>query len=173
MKQELVQSIIDLVNDMISGVHTAMPGTITSFDPATCTATVLPALSIRKPDGTSLAYPAISGVPVVFPQGAGNNFSVSFPVKAGDGCLLVISEQSLDRWMYQRETASDLRHDLTSAIAIPGLFASGGAGVQKACSENAVVIMAGASSIAVKTDQIEIKGNLRVDGNITATGSIG
>ena len=40
MMQELVQQIKGTVQEFIDGVHTAIPGTITAFDPAKCEADV-------------------------------------------------------------------------------------------------------------------------------------
>lgn len=102
MMQEFVQQISDTVKRGIRGIHTAMPGKVLAFDPAKCIATVQPAMKFKKPDGKTMDFPQITGVPVVFPQGAGQNAVVAFPVKAGDGCLIVVAEQSLDYWQYVR-----------------------------------------------------------------------
>ena len=68
MNQELVQEIENKINGMINNVHTALPGTIQTFDPATCTATVLPIGSYIAPNSKEIAYPAIPGTPVLIPQ---------------------------------------------------------------------------------------------------------
>jgi len=170
MVQELVQRLQEMANDTVNGVHTALPGKIISFDPATGLAVISPSMEYKKPDGSTIAYPDISGVPIVFPQGAGQNTSIAYPVKAGDGCLLIVSEQSLDYWMYQRETASELRFDLTNSIAIVGLFTKAGPGVQRACSEDAVVISAGATTIAVSKVGVDITGDVTIKGSLTTSG---
>ena len=38
MMAEFVQQVSKMVKDNIKGVHTALPGTIVSFDPGTCLA---------------------------------------------------------------------------------------------------------------------------------------
>ena len=122
MMQELVQQIKGTVQEFIDGVHTAIPGTITAFDPTKCEAGVSFLGQYNKPDGTKIPYPAAAHVPVVFPQVSGQQITIAFPVKPGDGCLVVVAEQALEAWRAGGESNLDLKHDLTNAIAIPGLF---------------------------------------------------
>ena len=172
MMQEFVQRLKEMAGEAVNGIHTAIPGQIVAFDPATCLAVVAPSMKYKKPDGSTLPYPNISGVPVYFPQGAGQNASIAYPVKAGDGCLIVVSEQSLDYWMYQRETDSELRFDPTNSIALVGLFTKAGPGVERACAENAIVVTAGSTVLAVTPGGVDITGNLTVKGEITAIGDV-
>ena len=86
-------------------------------------------------------FPEISGVPVMFPQS--KNVTIAWPIKKGDGCLLVFSEQALDYWMYGKETDTKLKFDLTNAIAIPNLTSGGNSTMKLACDEDAVAIAAG------------------------------
>lgn len=172
MNQEYVQAMKDMVKGMEQEMHTALPGRIVSFDPASCTATVQPVMKYTKPDKTTIDFPELSDVPVVFPHGAGLAVSIAFPVVAGDTCLLIFSEQSTDYWRYGQETGTDLRFDLSNAICIPGMFTSGSDAVKKACAENAAVMVAGGVSLTVKDSGVYIKGNLSVEGKITATGDV-
>ena len=88
MMQEFVQEIQNTVQRGLRGIHTAMPGRIVSFDAAKGIATVKPAMKFKKPDGKTMDFPQVTGVPVVFPQGAGQGATIAFPVKPGDSCLL-------------------------------------------------------------------------------------
>ena len=169
MMQEFVQRVKDLSTEVVNGIHTAIPGKIVSFDPATSQAVVTPTMLYRKPDGSTIPYPDVAGVPVYFPQGNTQQVSISYAVKPGDGCLLISAEQALDYWMYGMETDSDIRFDLTNSIAIVGLFVSPSPGIQKACDENAVVVMAGGVALTVKPERVEIDGDLQVNGKINAT----
>lgn len=179
MLQEFVQAINDSIKKEIRGIHTAMPGKIVSFDSGKMLATVLPVMKFKKPDGETIDYPQITGVPVVFPQAAGQQCTIAFPVKAGDGCLVVIAEQSLDYWMYDQETPTDLAFDMTNAICIPGLFTAPNTVMRDACSQNAVVIDTKGTRLTVKdgvveikTDEVKISGNLNVGGYIRAVGDV-
>ena len=57
MTNEFVQKIRDDTDKRIGEVHTAFPGTIVSYDPATNMAEVLPGIQLKKPDGTKMDYP--------------------------------------------------------------------------------------------------------------------
>jgi phage baseplate assembly protein gpV len=170
MMQEFVQQVSDTVKRGIRGIHTAMPGKVLAFDPGKCVATVQPVMKFKKPDGKTIDFPQITGVPVVFPQGAGQNATIAFPVKAGDGCLIVVAEQSLDYWQYGQETDTDLAFDMTNAICVPGLFVQANAAVQAACAENAVVIKVGGTVLKVGSDGVTITGKLTVSGEVTGNG---
>lgn len=170
--QEFVQQTKNLMGNMVDQVHTALPGTIVSFDPGKCQANVLPAGKFKKPDGKMIDFPQISGVPVVFVQGAGQTATIAYPVKAGDGCLLIIAEQSLDSWLYGSESKTELKFDLTNGIAIPGLFVSPNSVVQEACSQDAIIIDKSGARITVSQGNIAIRGDVTLEGNLNITGKV-
>lgn len=172
MLQEAVEQIEKTAKSVVNEIHTALPGKIVSFDSVKCVATVQPLGRYVMSDGKSLEYPAITEAPVVFPFSQSAGAGIGFPVKAGDGCLIILSEVELDQWRSEAKSEGSLRFDLTNAIAIPGLLRSGGVAVVKACAMNAVVVSAGGSEIVVSGSGITISGNLTVQGNIDCTGSI-
>lgn len=168
MVQDFTQELENTIQQFVDGVHTALPGVIISFDPGTCSATVELKGMFMKPDGKSLAYPPAANVPVVFPQASGQKVTIAFPIKAGDGCLVVMAEQSLEAWKAGGESNLDLKHDLSNAIAIPGLFRTPNAAMQEAVAQDAIVIANQQTKISIKSDKVEIKGDIFVDGKITA-----
>ena len=189
MEHEFAQQVTDTVNSILKNVHTAIPGTILSYDPKSGLASVRPAMKYTTPEGETIDYPDISGVPVVYQRYKGQQAVMAFPVARGDGCLLVIAEQALDYWLYGRMTSTDLRFDLTNAICIPGLFTKGNGIAAEACQDNAIIteicggtrikmqpkkIMIQAdgtnSYIEMTSSQITIKcEDVVVDGNLTVT----
>jgi hypothetical protein len=171
MIQEFTQQIKTLVADMVSDVHTAIPGKIVSFDPVKCLAIVLPSGKFKRPDGKMMDLPQISDVPVVFIQGGAA--TVAYPIKAGDGCLLIIAEQALDVWRYGGESKTDLRHDWTNCIAVPGLFVQPNPVIKEACDQDAVIVVKGDKRITVSQAGIVIKGNVRIEGNVDVSGTMG
>lgn len=189
MLQEFAQQVEETARSVVNEIHTALPGEIVSFNPDSGMATVQPNGKYVTPDGTQLAYPTITEVPVTYPYCQSAGVGIAFPVSKGDSCLIIISEVELDEWRSGAESEASLRFDLTSAMAIPGLLLGGGDIISKACKQNAVVIGAGGTEVIVSSDSatieadgkqlkvsdsgIEITGNLKVKGNITATGSIG
>ena len=160
MMQEFVDQINKTARSATDDMHTALPGEIKSYDPGKGVATVLPKAKFTKPDGDTMDFPEISEVPVMFPQS--KNAAIAWPVKPGDGCLLVFSEQALDYWMCGNETDTRLKFDLTNAIAIPNLTSGGNATMKTACDEDAVVITVGGIEAKITPDivQAKVKGTL-------------
>jgi len=157
MMQEFVQQVTEVIKENMNGIHTAMPGKILSFDAGKGVATVQPVMKYKKPDGTTMDFPQISGVPVWIPQGAGQDATVAYPIKAGDGCLIIVGEQSIDYWMYGQETSTDLAFDMSNAMCIPGLFAKANSVTAEACSQNAIIADVKGTRITVKKGSVKIE----------------
>ncbi len=179
MLSEFVQQMQDSIKGVTEGMHTAIPGEIVSFDTSTCLATVKPVMKFRKPDGERIDFPNVSGVPVVFPQMMGQKASVAFPIKPGDGCLLIVAEQSIDFWQYGQETETDLHFDLSNAICMPGMFNKPNPALVDATNKDAVIVDVSGTRIAVKggsvqidAAQITMNGNVKVNGNFTTAGGV-
>ena len=110
----------------IDNAHVALPGTITSYDPSSNRATVKPTGNFQAKDGRSLPYPLIYNAPIVFPSGSGGRAGITFPIKSGDGCLIVFSDESISGYLAGRATPEDPRkHSMNDAIVIPGLYPHG------------------------------------------------
>lgn len=157
MIQEFVDQINKSARSATDDMHTALPGEIKNYDPTKGIATVLPKAKFTKPDGGTMDFPEIAGVPVMFPQS--KNVTIAWPIKPGDGCLLVFSEQALDYWMYGNETDTKLKFDLTNAIAIPNLVSGENATMQAACDEDAVVITAGDTKVKIAPEVVQATVN--------------
>lgn len=106
-------------------IWTALPGIIQSYDPASMTVSVQPAISgkITGEDGASspVNLPILPDVPVVFPTGGG--FTLTFPIKDGDECLVVFSSRCIDGWWAGggvQEPMESRMHDLSDGFAIVG-----------------------------------------------------
>jgi len=121
----------DIIRQAISselcGIHTCLPATIVTYDYTVQKATVQPLLNRRYKDGTPQGdiqpLPEITNVPVIFPRTG--NFSMHYPLNAGDNVMIMFSERSIDQWLTTggQVTPNDPRKfDLSDAIAIPGLY---------------------------------------------------
>jgi hypothetical protein len=151
-KITLPEAVQFLIDANIEGVHTCIPGIVTSYDGhKTRRATVQPSVRLPSSNGVLMDIPPIGGVPVVFPSSAlGTLF---FPINPGDGVTLVFSEVGIGR--YLQSDGNDLadpgsldRHALTDAIAIPGLWTWGSAPEFPASAAmDAVVLVSGNGSI--------------------------
>lgn len=189
MMQEFVQQIENTVREATYDMHTALPGTIAAFDAAACMAEVKPEGTMKMKNGMELPYPSIVKVPVIFPRG--EDTTIAWPVKEGDGCLIIICENDLKPWAsHGAETDSNMKFDLTNAVCIPGLYGEGNEAVQKAIEEDAIVVKNGEMELVLKKDGMEAKnpecsikmegGSVRlecvdgviVDGDLKVTGTI-
>ena len=57
---------------------------------------------------------------------------------------------------------------MTSAIAIPGLLNKGSATLKEACSKESIILQNGNSKLSINKENVEIKGNLIVSGDVKA-----
>ncbi len=68
--------------------------------------------------------PVIAEVPVIFPST--KKALMAFPLEEGDGCLIIFSERSMERYLsnaiVEVEPQDPRKFSLTDAICIPGLF---------------------------------------------------
>jgi hypothetical protein len=144
-------------------IHTAMPGIIKSFDATTQTASVQPCIHrFFRGDGFK-ELPRLFDVPVVFPRGGG--FVLTFPIAAGDECLLIFSERAIDNWHAKGGTQppSEFRtHDLSDAFAQVGAASLG-------------KVVANLATDGVELRSLDGTSVVKIDtsGNITATAQTG
>lgn len=126
----LSSNIRDGINNRLKDLHTAMPGTIVSFDPENQLATVQPGIKRvfrtlnddNSVDLNPVDLPLLINVPVIYPRGGG--FSITFPVKEGDECLIVFCERAIDTWHRDGGTATPNAkrfHDLSDAVVHVGM----------------------------------------------------
>lgn len=119
------QADAQLAQAIMSAMRVSMPGIIQSFDPDAVTAVVQPAIKGAEKDESgaevSVNLPLLVDVPVVFPRGGG--CTLTFPVKAGDECLVIFADRCIDFWWQSggiQEPVDDRMHDLSDAFCIVG-----------------------------------------------------
>ena len=199
----LAEVIKQGVNNRLKNLHTSMTGIIVSFDSVTQFASVQPAIKrvfkSDEADGTTILTPTdlpiLINVPVQFPRGGG--FSMTFPVAAGDECLLMFAERSIDKWHTDgrvSEPGARRFHDLSDATCIVGLssrpnaipnFDSANVEIKKDDASVSVKLLAdGTIEIDANTkilfgapdsefsDDVKILGNLEVVGNTDITANL-
>lgn len=132
-KNPSISTLPSVINQAIESkmvdLHTSTPGIVDSFDAETQTASVQPAIRriFKTLDGENeilvpTDLPLLINVPVIFPRGGG--FSLTFPVKEGDECLLVFCERSIDNWHTYggvKRPISRRFHSLSDAVCHVGL----------------------------------------------------
>ncbi|WP_411368192.1 Gp138 family membrane-puncturing spike protein [Klebsiella pneumoniae] len=119
------QADAQLVQAIMSAMRVSMPGIIQSFDPDAVTAVVQPAIKGAEQDEfgaeVSVNLPLLVDVPVLFPRGGG--CTLTFPVKAGDECLVIFADRCIDFWWQSggiQEPVDERMHDLSDAFCIVG-----------------------------------------------------
>ena len=105
-----------LKQEIFSSLHCALPGTVVSFDPAAQTAEIQPAVKVG-----SVLFPVLKDVPVFFP--GTREEAITWPVFAGDECLLILADVDIDAWFENGEASrprSARKHSLSDAFAFVG-----------------------------------------------------
>ncbi len=121
----LIEVLDSFFASKMEAVHTCLPGKIVSYEGhATRRAVVQPMVRLELGTGPVLEIPPIAGVPVIFQSSA--DASILFPVKEGDGVLILFTEAGIGRYLNGKGEMQDpddqTRHSLTDAVAIPGLW---------------------------------------------------
>ncbi|MBF7994091.1 hypothetical protein IV435_06080 [Rahnella sp. SAP-29] len=122
---DLSQALKAMGEQLSSTLRVAVPAIIQSFDPDTVTCTVQPAVNGSVPDEAGAesteGLTLLVDLPVVFPRGGG--VTLTFPVKAGDECLVIFSDRCIDFW-YQSggtgDAVDERQHDTSDAFVIVG-----------------------------------------------------
>lgn len=108
--------------DVLRRARAHLPGEIVSYNPATGRASCVVGLVGQTAAGQTQAPIPLPDVPVVWPRFGG--YSLVGMLYPGDGVLLAIADRAIDRWLLAGGVVpleSDRMHELTDAIAIPGL----------------------------------------------------
>jgi len=127
---ELEEVLERAVEYYLDDLHVCMPARVESYDASKQMVDVKPVLQRRvrfadqDVDDAVEDLPVIPNVPVAFQRGGGA--FLSFPLKQGDQVMLHFSHSSLDEWLSSSGDVTDpqdvRRHDITDAIAVPGLY---------------------------------------------------
>jgi phage baseplate assembly protein gpV len=189
---EVLKTERDVIN---SQFRVAMPGIVQSFDPETVTVSVQPAIRYTEKDKdgneSTHDYPLLVDVPVIFPHGGG--CTLTFPVKAGDECLLIFADRCIDFWWQSggvQEPVDTRMHDLSDAFAIPGpmsqtrkvggistsaaqLRTDDGAAFVEVAAGHAITLQTPGRLTATATGGAEITApEIVLNGNVTINGNL-
>ncbi|WP_404704981.1 Gp138 family membrane-puncturing spike protein [Yersinia vastinensis] len=117
---ELSETLRILQSSISSQLRVSMPGIVQSFDADSVTCDIQ--IGIKgESGGESTNLSVLTNVPVIFPRGGG--VTMTFPIKAGDECLLIFGDRCIDFWHQSgdiQETVDEREHDLSDAFAIIG-----------------------------------------------------
>jgi hypothetical protein len=122
----LEQVIKEAIERKSASIRVCLPGRVEKFDAEKQLANVKPLIQEVYEDEDestfSSALPVIPNVPVVF-EGT-SNFYMTYPIQAGDRCMIVFNDLDYDAWMTNGDDnapSTSRRHDLTDAVCIMGM----------------------------------------------------
>lgn len=122
-----------LKTNIFQTLHSVKIGRIESFDAVKRTAEIklvfriplaVPVVGSNGESIVSMDYPLLVDCPVVTLQGGGG--VLTFPVAAGDECLVFFSDSNIDAWYAQGCAKTTLpydgrKHDIADGVALVGL----------------------------------------------------
>lgn len=165
------------------GLWTALPAIVTKVTLSAMTIEVQPALQAVIEDETGkltpVNLPLLVDVPIVFPSAGG--FTITLPIAIGDEVLVIFSSRCIDAWWQSGgvQQAMEARmHDLSDGFAIPGPrstprkisgISSTALQMRNDAGTSYVEISADGKIKLVSASEIDITGDLKVTGTITAT----
>lgn len=130
LSPELAEVLDHVLESRLADLHTAFPATVVSYDRATQTARLRPAIKQRVPTyedpevDAHESLPDLPQVPVVWP-GGGASF-LAGDLEPGESVLVVCGQSDASAW-YRTGKAGDtedaIRHDISHAYCLPGLRA--------------------------------------------------
>ena len=123
---EIKTIIKDWTNEQINEVYTALPGKVIDYNPKVNRARVRPTGKYKTDDGRDFEYPDIYNAPCYFPMGMCGKAGITFPIKGGDGCLIVFSKEQMTDWLsnYESDLDDPRSHSINDAIVLPGLYSA-------------------------------------------------
>ena len=173
MLQEFTQELKNVVLDILRGVHTVIMGKIVTYDPDKNLASILPDGKFKKPDGSMMDYPKLNKVPVYIMQGSEQTATFVYPIKKDDECIILFSEQALDTWLTKAKSDTDLKFDLSNAVAVVGMFAKPNPLIKEACKDNSIIIEKDGERVRLHDGYTYIKSKhpIGIDGTNTLLGA--
>jgi hypothetical protein len=171
-----------MLKQLLYALRTAMPCIVQSFDSATQTVTVLPAVMEKMytnqggfQAATDIPWDKPFGkIPVVFPKAGG--LALTMPVQAGDECLVVFADMCIDQW-WQAGGANNVqiekrRHDLSDGFAIMGVWSQPNLISDYNTSAAELRTLDGSVKLALSDSGVAITGTLSVSGTVVFNGDV-
>lgn len=112
----------DDLDAMAADLRVAFPAIVQSVDLEKQTITAQIALQGRQTNETGTTfenYPLLVDVPIVWPRAGG--FAITFPIAAGDECLIIFGDRCIDPWWQSggvQKPIDNRCHDLSDGFAI-------------------------------------------------------
>lgn len=167
LHNDVQEAVTVAIEGKLAETWTALPGIIESYDPAAQRAVVRLAMlgEFTAPEGYKIyeERPLLPDVPVEFPSGGG--FTLTFPVKPGDECVVEFQARDVSSWKQTggvRPPLSARMHDLTDAICRVGVRSR----------KNLLAPPPDAASVELRSDDGEAKMSVGPEKNLEMKNSL-
>lgn len=157
----LMQIIKD---DIFINLNVCLPATVKKYNSSNNTADLQPSIQAVMSDNTFVDLPLLLKVPVL--ELGGKGLSVKIPLEAGDTGIVIFCDRDITLFKQEKKNTqpNTLRqHDLSDGIFIPMRFGNSGS------SNISIESADGNTKLEITSNGINVKGNITVDGEITAT----
>ena len=167
-----------------STIWTALPAMITKYDATKQTCEAKPTIKAKvlndKGITLDIELPLLVDCPVIFPSGGG--FTLTFPIKAGDECLVIFSSRCIDSWWQSGgiQVQAELRmHDLSDGFILPGPrslphvvpgISTTDVQLRNDAGTVYIGIKGGSTEVDVVAPTIKMTGNVIITGNLSVSG---
>lgn len=180
------ETLLVAINGRLGDVWTAMPAIVQDYDATAGTVSAVCAIQSLvttpgvngQPDTTKAVTREIMlDVPVIYPRGGG--VTLTFPIAAGDECLVVFASRCIDSWHYNGgvQPPNRLRmHDPSDGFAIFGPFSA--PQMISNVSTDTVQLRSNDGSTFIELDpdgqivNIDAPGGINIKGNVNITGAL-
>jgi hypothetical protein len=128
MNETMAEIIPNIINSLLRGVHTAIPGKIEKYDRNTFRAEITPSIKHLTLKNEEVEVKPLTDVPIIMIGGSSGIIDIEL-VK-GDNVLILICESGIGGWKSSdggKQVAPDdlAHHTLNDAVAIPCLIPDG------------------------------------------------
>lgn len=160
-----IEALMQIIKESIFiNLNVCLPATVISYDSSKNTAKLQPAIQCVMEDDTFENLPLLLNVPVL--ELGGNGLNIKIPLKEGDTGIVIFCDRDITLFKQEKKNTQPntlRKHDLSDGIFIPMRFGNSGSSNIMIQSED------GNTQFEVTSSGINIKGNITVDGEITAT----
>lgn len=153
-----------ITNRIFSTLNVCLPATVIKYNDTNNTVSLQPAIQAVLTDNSFKTLPQLLNVPVL--ELGGNGLSIKIPLKAGDTGIVIFCDRDITLFKQEKKNTQPntlRKHDLADGIFVPMRF--GNAGSSNVLIQNDD----GSTQLEITSSGINVKGNITVDGTITAT----
>ena len=145
-------------------LNVCLPANVIKYNSSNNTVDIQPSIQVVLTDNKFMDMPQIFDVPVL--ELGGKGLSVKIPLEAGDTGIVIFCDRDISLFKQEKKNTQPntlRKHDLADGIFIPMKFGNSGS------SNISIQNTDGSVKFEITSSGINVKGNIVVDGEITAT----